>query len=307
MMVWRIDILNEPGARCRFLGLMSTLGLLLFTLATGCDEKPVPEPSIGYLRLGFLPDLSEEALAGRYAPLLAYLEAKTGIPCCFVMCESYESLLADFRAGDVDLALFGGVTYVAAEHYSDAVPLVMRLKDMKFTSYYIVRADDPGVSMTEFQGRTFSFGARLSTSGHFMPRHFLQEQGIKPEEHFGEVQYSGSHDATIFAVRDGHADIGAVNASIFDEMIRTQKISYDEIRILQQTPAYSNYVWAAQPDLPEALGHTIRESFLELSTADEEDSVILNGLDAMGYLPASSLDFQDLGQIMLATGMLDER
>lgn len=302
----RISGMIDPGSPHPLLDMMRTLGLLLCILATGCDEKPIPEPAIDVLRIGVLPDESEDVLIRRYAPLLAYLETETGIPCQLVISETYESLLTDFRDRDVELVLFGGFTFVAAERFSGAVPLVTRLSDLKYSSYYIVRADDPGTSLSDFRGRAWSFGSHLSTSGHLMPRYFLQKQGIEPEAFFGEVQYSDTHVATVYAVRDGTVDIGAVSATIFDNMIRSERISYAEIRILQQTSTYADYVWAAQPHLPETLCNTIRESFLELSRQNEDHRDILDGLDAMGYLPSSVHDYEELTQIMMTTGLLDK-
>lgn len=52
----------------------------------------------------------------------------------------------------------------------------------------------PQDRITDFKGKVFSSGSNLSTSGHLLPRHFLKEMGIEPENYFSWVDYSGKHD-----------------------------------------------------------------------------------------------------------------
>ncbi len=69
-------------------------------------------PSI--LRVGILPDENGDALRKRYDPLLEYLSAKIGVDTKLVLPSDYSDLVRLFREREVELAYFGGLTFVRA-------------------------------------------------------------------------------------------------------------------------------------------------------------------------------------------------
>lgn len=81
-----------------------------------------------------------------------------------------------------------------------------------------------------------------------MPRYFLQsEYRIKAEDYFGDVQYSGKHDRTAHWVRDGKVDAGVANSNIVRTMFENGHLSHEDVRILWESPPYTDYVWAVHP------------------------------------------------------------
>lgn len=281
--------------------------LLLMVIGFGCEPASPSDPPLRELRIGVLPDESRDILQKKFAPLLEYLEAETGLPCRLVISGSYETMLADFQANRMDLAYFGAVTYLMARESVGAGPIVMRNRDRQFTSYFIVRHDHPARSVPDLRGRSFAFGSRLSTSGHLMPRHFLNEWGHGPESFFGSIRHTSAHDDTVMAVREGQVDAGAVNAIIFEKMIEEGRLAPGELRILQQTPAYVDYLWAAQTTLSNARRNELREAFLKLSPDQENHQDVLHRLNAEYFMPAGDYEFGELLSIMKRTGMLETR
>ncbi len=250
------------------------------------------------LRVGILPDVSVDNIQQRYDPLLEYLSAETGIEHKLVVPENYADLIRQFHEQKVDLAYFGGFTYVKAHTYSNARPLVMRKIDTRFTSLFLVRGDDSALQLADFKDKKFSFGSELSTSGHLMPRHFLQvEMQIVPEQFFSEVHYSGAHDKTAYLVRDGKVDLGVANAQIILAMIRDGRLKKADIRILWQTPPYPDYVWAVHDDLDENVKTQLRNAFLKLDKSNIYHKKILFQLGASYFLPAAASDFTRLKMV----------
>ena len=152
------------------------------------------------IRVAVLPDQTEERLRERHEPLLEHLAEQTGWTFELYLPGSYKELVEGFGQRRWDLAYFGGVTFVRAAAAHGAVPLAMRDVDMKFTSTLITRKADSYHRISDLSGKRLSFGSRLSTSGHWMPRYYLKAlYGIEPESYFSEVQYSGKHDLTALA------------------------------------------------------------------------------------------------------------
>jgi phosphonate transport system substrate-binding protein len=263
-------------------------------VATGCASKRLAaDPEV--LRVGVLPDDAREALEWRHGPLLAYLSGALNRRFELIIPPDYEEFERDAGAGRYDLVYFGGYTFVHQRR--GFVPLVMREIDTRFVTYFLVRRDDPAQTITDLRGRKLVFGSRLSTSGHLMPRHFLKEMGIRPEDFFAEVRYSGSHDRTAAAVLNRDADVGAANSQVIDGMLETGRLRPGSLRILWRTPPYADYLWAVSKDLDPKICGELLQAFLNLSQADVRDREVLARQGTGFFLPARAEDFASLARI----------
>jgi phosphonate transport system substrate-binding protein len=250
------------------------------------------------LRFGVLPDSSPKMIKRRFYPLLRYLEHETGLRIELTIPKNYRDLVHQFQAKKIDMAFFGGYTFVMTQNETKAVPLVLRDIDLKFSTVFLTRPDNLKRTIEDFEGTRLSFGDPLSTSGHIMPRAFLQERNIYPEKFFSEIRYSGGHDTTVYWVRDGLVDIGAVNSDIMRNMIKDGRLSENDVRILWETPTFTNYVFAIQPDFNQKLRTRLLDSFLALTPRVPTHKQILSSLGASSFLPASNEDFKILHQAL---------
>ena len=168
-------------------------------------------------RVTAIPDESPTELARKAAPLMNYLEGKLGMKVEYTPVTDYAAAVEALVNKKVDMAWFGGFTYVQANVRSGGkiLPIAQREEDEKFRSVFI--SSDPAVrSLADLKGKDVSFGSQSSTSGHLMPRSFLLQAGINPEKDFARVAYSGAHDATIAAVASGKVQGGALNISVWE-------------------------------------------------------------------------------------------
>jgi ABC-type phosphate/phosphonate transport system substrate-binding protein len=92
-------------------------------------------------------------------------------------------------------------------------------------------------------------------------------------------------------VLDGQADLGAVNALVFQSMLTENKAELSGLHVVAETPPYANYVWAVPESLPEADRDRIRDAFLALSPEDPVQGGILASVGANAYLPASDSSY----------------
>jgi len=267
-------------------------------------------PDVERIRVGVLPDEDVADLHRRHKPLLAHLTRRTGLAFDLVVPDSYADLLDRFAKREIDLAYLGGFTFVKSHLDHGAEALVMRDVDLRFTTYFVVRADSPlkdcrDLDCEDLEGSVITFGSRLSTSGHLMPRHFLKaEKGIEPEAYFGAVRYSGAHDRTVFHTRNGDVDLGAVNSEIYNTMRRDGRLTEDDLRVLWETPPYPDNVWAVSERLPERQRIRLRDAFLELDYGDPAHRQILVLMGAQGFLPVGSREFEPLRQVARSLGLL---
>lgn len=265
---------------------------LILAGCTGDAERNVLVPDV--IRIGVLPDQSPDSLIEKYTPLVNYLKERTSLEIVLVIPDDYLAMLDDFSAQRIHLANFGGLTFTEAERRDNAEPLVMRDVDLNFASCYLVRQSDNRPSISQFKGETFAFGPQLSTSGHLMPRYYLQSAGIDAETFFASIRHSSGHDETAIWVKNREVTAGVANCVIVESMLRDGRLAPDEVRILETTPAYANYVWAVNQELDPAVKTRLRDAFLALDATLPQHRPILQKLGAHAYLPASRADFEDI-------------
>ena len=253
---------------------------------------------IKVLRIGLVPSLSDDKTYNRYKEIFEGFTARTNIPYKYIHTSSYSDLVDKFISKEVDFAYFGGATYIKAYKATGAVPLVMRDVDMAFTSSFIVPAKSSAKTIQDLKGKKIAFGSELSTSGHFMPRHFMKKEAIVPEDFFGDIVYSGSHDKTVFMVRGGKADIGVANSEVVESLYNSEKITKENVRVLSVSPEYPDYVWAIQRDVSPAVALSLKKSFIDLSLSRPDDIKILKKAGATFFVSAKHEDFQYLEKII---------
>ena len=281
---------------------------LLVTCLTlaACSNEGVDTAASGSLRVAVLPDQSRERLVSQHTLLLDYLEAVTSLEFELSIPRDYQDLLDQFDSGRVDLAWFGGLTYIQAAQRSQAVPLAFRDVDLKFTSCYLADGADTRTTIGEFEGVDFSFGPGLSTSGHLMPRYFLEEEGLYPEQFFATVRHSAAHDQTAEWVRDGIVALGVANCVIVQSLFDRGLLSSDDVRIVETTPPYSDYVWAVKPTMDEHTSAVLLDALLALDATDPEQRAVLRSQGANAYLPAGLGNFELIRTAALQAGFLSK-
>jgi len=272
---------------------------LLVTLTTGCSDPSPSKTNItpDIIRIAPLPDHKPALMRKRYQPLVDYLGQQTGIKTKLVIADSYQHLLDLFHAGKVDIANFGGVTFIKARKRDGAKPMVLRDIDALFKSVVVVNDTIESEGLQALKDKAFAFGSRLSTSGHLMPRYFFNKKNIIPENFLSRIEYSGAHDKTVYMVRDKKVSAGVANATIVDEMFLDGRINKSKVRVLWESPTYADYVWAIQPYISEKVETQLESAFLNLQPSDPKHKVILDKLNANYYITANDGDFSVLEKI----------
>lgn len=257
------------------------LSLLVLGLAAlGAQAQTV-------LRVTAIPDESPTELARKFAPLGQYLESRLGMKVEWTPVTDYAAAVETLVNKKIDLAWFGGFTFVQASVRSGGkvIPLVQREEDEKFRSVFISDAGSGIAKLEDLKGRTLSFGSQSSTSGHLMPRSSLLAAKIDLDADLKRVSFSGAHDATIAAVASGKVDAGALNISVWEKFVAEKKVDPAQVKVFYTTPGYYDYNWTVHADMPAALREKIAKAFLDLSPASAEGKAILELQRATRFVP----------------------
>ena len=256
-------------------------------------------------RVTAIPDEAPTELARKAQPLIKYLEGVLGMKVEFTPVTDYAACVEALVNKKVDLAWFGGFTFVQAYVRSGGkvLPIVQREEDEKFKSVFIT--GDPSItSLVDLKGKDVSFGSQSSTSGHLMPRSYLRQAGLDPDKDFKRVAYSGAHDATIAAVASGKVQAGALNASVWDKFVAEKKVDTDKVRVFFTTPPYYDYNWSVHADMPAAVREKLTRALLALDRATPEGKEILELQRATRFVPTKVENYQGIEAAAKSAGLL---
>ena len=256
-------------------------------------------------RITAIPDESPTELARKAEPLMKYLESKLGMPVVFTPVTDYAASVEALINKKVDLAWFGGFTFVQAHVRSGGkvVPVAQREEDERFRSVFIT--GDPAIqTLADLKGKDVSFGSQSSTSGHLMPRSFLLQAGVDPDKDFRRVAYSGAHDATIAAVASGKVQAGALNISVWEKFVADKKVDTAKVRAFYTTPPYYDYNWTVHADMPAALREKLTQALLSLSRDSTEGKQILDLQRATRFVPTRAENYKGIEAAARSAGLL---
>jgi len=252
-----------------------------------------------------IPDEAPTELARKAAPLVKFLEKTLGMKVEFTPVTDYAASVEALANKQVDLAWYGGFTYVQANVRSGgkAVPLVQREEDEKFRSVFIT--SDPTIkTLADLKGKNVSFGSQSSTSGHLMPRSFLLQANIDPDKDFKRVAYSGAHDATIAAVAAGKVEAGALNISVWEKFVADGKVDTTKVKVFYTTPGYFDYNWTVHADMPAAMKEKLTKAFLSLDRNTPEGKEILDLQRATRFIPTKAENYKGIEAAARSAGLL---
>lgn len=256
-------------------------------------------------RITAIPDESPTELARKAGPLIKYLETQLGMKVEYIPVTDYAASVEALVNRKVDLAWFGGFTFVQANARSGGkiVPLVQREEDEKFRSVFI--SSDPAIkTLADLKGKDVSFGSQSSTSGHLMPRSYLLQAGVNPDKDFRRVAYSGAHDATIAAVSAGKVQAGALNISVWDKFVADKKVDTSKVHAFYTTPPYYDYNWSVHAEMPLALRDKLTKAFLALNKNTPEGRDILELQRATRFVPTRAENYKGIEAAALSAGLL---
>ncbi len=269
------------------LGLSLLASLVLGSISTAQAQS--------VFRVTAIPDESPSELARKATPLVAYLESQLGVKVQFVPVTDYAAAVESLVNKRVDLAWFGGFTFVQANVRSGGkiIPLVQREEDTQFKSVFIT--SDPSIStLNDLKGKDVSFGSQSSTSGHLMPRSALLAANINPDKDFKRVAFSGAHDATIAAVASGKVQAGALNIQVWERFVAEKKVDLSKVKVFYTTAPFFDYNWSVHADMPAAMREKLKQAFLGLSKSTPEGKDILELQRASRFVPTQAENYKDI-------------
>jgi phosphonate transport system substrate-binding protein len=264
-----------------------TVTALIFALTVAGPSALAVERWPSKIKVGLIPTEGGADIIKRFHPLMDHLETSLGVDVEPFSASDYAGIITAMAHKHIDFAYFGPKSYVEASARANAQALALELDKSGARGYYGVLITKKGSGIKTLEqairhNKTFAFTDPNSTSGCLVPSVlFYRDLKTPPEKLFKEVSFSGSHGASILAIKNGKIQVAATNNIDLDRMVEKGAVSEDDFNFIWRSELIPGAPMCGRKDLPESLKAAFTGALMSFNFNKTGMDKIQNG----GYAP----------------------
>ena len=184
---------------------------------------------------------SEKGDENDYKGLVEIVNKLTGFEINFIKVTDYNAAVEAMRADRVQIAWYGGKTYIKAAEIANAEAFAAGVrpgeKDAGYFSYFVVKKESNIKNFSDIKGKVLSLNSIGSTSGDLIPQVELAKINLSTtkKNDFKNVFYAGSHDACLLAVLNSQADVCGMSSRNFEARLDDKTFKKSDVRIIHKS------------------------------------------------------------------------
>ena len=261
--------------------------LLRLLLAVACLFAGLASAAERDVRIGVLALRGAERATQTWSATAAYLERKLPGRNFEIVPLDFDEIHLAVRQRRIEFVLANPSFYVEMEALYGVSPVVtMRNRHdggqgySKFGGVIFTRADRSDIrNFSDLKGKVFAAVDKESFGGWHAGWRELLRQGVKPETDFESLKFAGTHDAVVYAVRDGKADAGTVRTETLEHMAAEGTIHLsdffvlgerrqDDFPLLSSTDLYPEWPLAKLKGVSDALAVQVAVALMQMPADD---------------------------------------
>lgn len=285
--------------------------------ATTAAEGAACAPEIATLEFGIISTESQDNQKPKWEPFIDAMEAALGRPVQASYATDYAGVIEAMGAGKVQIAWYGGKSYVTAAENSDAEAFAQTIAADGTDGYYshlITNKENPIVAKIDLEKGngdqyvidhaselTFAFNDPESTSGYLVPSYYVfAKNGVDANEAFKELIFAGSHEATAQAVANNQVDVATNNSESLRALKESDPAALEKIQVIWTSEVIPSDPLAYRKDLPDCLKTQIKDFFYNYS-----DAAVLGALDWSKFVPADDSKWDTIRELNIGKEILE--
>lgn len=259
----------------------SILGLFLCVcVISGCQEPfQVIDGRPNRLRIGYTPpEENVELVRIKLGKFTDYLSRKLDMPVSLVKLRGYAPMIEALKSNKIDIASLGSFAFVIAEKRANVEPMIMRgHKDTGDGIYHsVILTTRPHLNSMEdvkkhCKDLKLTLGNPASTSGHLIPRAYMEKIGLHPQKDFKELIHCPEHTASLMSVLSGSVDLVGMNENTLLKYIEKGYLSEGDVKILWKSDPIPTGPIVIRKVLPKAFRKEVQQVYLDVM--DEEPEI----------------------------------
>ncbi|MBE9537397.1 MAG: phosphate/phosphite/phosphonate ABC transporter substrate-binding protein [Proteobacteria bacterium] len=247
------------------------------------------------ITIGLIPEVNIFEQKKRYEPLMRYLSRHLEMNVSSLVTGHYGSLLGAFKESKIDAAVHGSLNFAFLDRFVGVEPLARPLWKNNVSTYagYIVTRHDSGLSadVSKWGGKRLSLVSRSTTAGFVFPVDYIHKHGVDDiESYFAEIIFTGSHDASLLAVYNGTADIGAGKNHIFNKLAEKNPDFKGSMLVVAVSKEVPSNTFSASKRLSPKTRARLKQVLIEMND-NPEGRAVLDNFGAQRFLPTVKADF----------------
>lgn len=297
------------------------IAVLLSLGMTACGASAVTQPegkagadgrNPDELVLATVPDENSSAVQAEYSPLAKMLEEETGRKVRIEKATTYASVIEGQRAGKIDIAMHGPLSYVVAKRSGVAVtPIAAQVTaegdSSGYRAYAVVERGSRLKKLEDFKGKKICFVDPTSTSGYLYPMAGLQKTGVQEKDL--EPVMAGGHDASVLAVLSGQCDGGFAYDAMVDKLLVERGLGKaGDVEVIWKSELIPGSPLTVSDDLVPELKSKIIAAFQGKANAEyleekgycEGEGCKVDGY--WGFVPVKDADFKSVRNVCRLVG-----
>ncbi len=196
------------------------------------------------IKIGVLAKRGREQCLTMWRPTAKYLTDTLPEKTFIIVPLDFSEIYGAVEKGEVNFVLANSSFYVELERWY-GINRIATLKNRrlggvytKFGGVIFCRADRDNIrSFSDLQGKRFMAVKETSFGGWRMAWRELKLKGLDPNSDFKAMMFGGTHDAVVYAVKEGAADAGTVRTDTLERMQGEGKIDLKDFYIFDPPSA----------------------------------------------------------------------
>lgn len=274
-------------------------------------------PELTELEFGIISTESQDNQKPKWEPFIAAMSEALGRDVKASYATDYAGVIEAMGAGKLQMAWFGGKSYIEAAERSDAEAFAQTVNSDGTKGYYaylITNKDNPILKDIDVKAGngdqyvvknasnlTFAFNDPNSTSGFLVPSYYVfAKNNVNPDQAFKELVFAGSHEATALAVANNQVDVATNNSESMVEIEKNDPTAFENIQVIWTSPEIPSDPIAYRKDLPDCLKTEIKDFFYGY-----KDAAILGPLEWEGFDKADDATWNTVRELELGKSILE--
>lgn len=244
------------------------------------------------IRIGVLALRGKDACLKMWEPTAVFLTSNIIEYKFKIVPLAFSEITESVKDKRVDFILANSSIYITLEMDYD-VSRIATMENCYKGSYYnefggvifSLRSNKKIGRLSDLKGCSFMATDETSFGGWQMAWRLLVQNNINPYRDFSSLQFGGTHDAVIMAVKTGKVDAGTVRTGILESMIREGRVNLEDFRIIHRieypmrrfpllcsTQLYPEWPFARLAHVPHGLGEKVMVALTQMKP--EEDAAV---------------------------------
>jgi phosphonate transport system substrate-binding protein len=288
------------------LAVLNMLPILPFGVCLGEEKSEQLNSQDRTLHLVLVPEQNVFEQRRRYKFISDYLSRKMELNVIVEIMANYGETTDAFMEGSADAGFFGSFSYVLTHAKAGIEPIARPVwldGSSTYRGYIFARKDSGIETVKDMKNKSLVLVDKATTAGYIFQLFYFKYHGIsKLEDYFSKISYARSHDAAVWAVYTGEADIGGAKNHIFNRFKEEYPDFQEQMVVLAESPEVPSNGLAVRNDLNPAIKLRLKNLLLTLHETTEGQKVLKN-FGALKFIETTDEDYKPLYNMIQKLGI----